>query len=177
MELQVRVQSVPTDGIGSDDALGERLVSLLHGAVQRGGAPASAMVVTPDRIDIVPLRPVVEAKMRPGLFLAGLSRGAFGSEAPIAVGLIGTFTWRRTREDAGIPLVMTFLEWADCRWWQWRALVDPGASPLAIRHDTETTLRAVDGAARPDGLGGWWSLGRRRPVDLRWRRTDPVVYH
>jgi hypothetical protein len=173
MDLQIRVQSVAREGL-DDEALGEQLVRLVRGAQGRGSAAAAAVVVGAERIDIVPLAPIVQARMRPAWFVAGLSRSPFGEVAPDAVGLIGTFRYRRGPDDPGAPIALSFLEWTDCRWWEWRALIDG----TALRDDTETVRRAVDGVPRPDGLGGWWSLGRRRGVAFRWRRSGaPVLVH
>jgi hypothetical protein len=177
MEVQVRVHSVgrPAEAQDDDDALGERLVALVRDAMTRGGAPPAAVVVTGERVDVVPLAPVVEAKMSPAAFLAGLTRHPIGGGTAEAVGLIGTFRVHRAPEDPGVPIVMVFLEWTDCRWWQWRALLETG-DLRALRPDTETLLRATDGTAKPARLGGWWSLGRRHAIDLAWQKREPVIH-
>jgi hypothetical protein len=176
MDLQVRVQSLARRG-DDDDSLGEYLAALVTDAARRGGAPAAAIVVGSGRVDIVPLAPIAQANVPVPAFLAGLTHSPFGDEPPDAVGLIGTFRMRRKPGDPGVPVAMVFLEWTDCRWWQWRALLDVEAGRATLREDTETILRAVDGTPKPARLGGWWSLGRRRPVRLEWHRREPIVFH
>jgi hypothetical protein len=60
-------------------------------------------------------------------------------------------------DGPGVPVGVVFLEWADCRWWHWRAVLGADGRPL---EGGETLWRAVDGDALPTGVGRWWSLGR-----------------
>src|SRR5688572_11421317 len=122
MDIRVRVQSAPRAGdADDDDGIGENLVGIVRHALGRGGAPGAGVIVRPDRFDVVPLGPVIQAKMSPSWFLAGLSRTPINGGEVEAVGVIGTFRMRRRQDGTpGIPVAMVFLEWADCRWWQWR---------------------------------------------------------
>lgn len=119
----------------------------------------------------------MEAKIPMAGFMAGLSRSTSPDIGdPIAVGLMGRVNWRRQRKEVGIPVAMVFLEWSDCRWWQWRGLLD--ASLRGIDEETNTVRRAAEGLAKPPHLGGWWSLGRRRGMQVRFEpqaAPEPAV--
>lgn len=171
--LEVRVQTLAFEA-ADDDSLGFHLVDVVRRALAKGGAPSAAVAAHGDRVDLVPLGPVVQAKMPVPAFVSGLTRSAVTSDEPVAVvGLIGTFRLRRRPEEAGVPIAIVFLEWTDCRWWHWRGLLDP-TDQKRILDETETVTRAVDGDPKPLRLGGWWSQARRRPIDLRWDRRSPA---
>lgn len=176
MTLQVQVHTLHRAlGTDDDERIGAELIALVHRALARGGAPASAVAIRPDRIDIVPMGPLIAAKSPPAMFLAGLTRvGLDDPRGALAVGVMGRFLLKRHPSDSGVPLAMVFLEWTDCRWWQWRALLAP---PGEIQDETETILRAVDGVPKPPHLGGWWSLARRSQVEFRFERQAPAMVH
>jgi hypothetical protein len=124
----------------------------------------------------VDLLPVVRARIPVPAFLAGLtrSRGEGDAEA-LAVGLAGRFLVRRRSDPqrSGAPVALAFLEWPDNAWWHWRALLDADG---AIREDTVTLTRALDGDPLPESLGRWWSLGRRMGYQVQYgpvRRAEP----
>ena len=112
MDFSVRVQSMVRE-VSDDDATGEKLVEAVRRSLGRGGAPPAAVIVCPERIDLVPLGPVVQANMAIPMFLAGLTRGAFHRGEPVdAVGLVGTFELRQNGPQAvPVPMAMVFLEW------------------------------------------------------------------
>ena len=156
----------------SDDAAGAAAVDAVRVAMGKGGAPPVALVVRGPRLDLFPLAHAREAGTSPALFVAGLSRSSLvGASDVDAVGVAGVFNWRPDRASAPAPVALVCLEWSDCRWWSWRALLSAGGPP-AILEETETRQRAVDGDAKPAGLGGWWSLGRRRRMSMR---LDPMA--
>lgn len=150
-------QPAPQD----DEALASLLVGKLRPAVPVRRAGPSLIVVRGDRIDLLAVRDTPRLPVSsPREALALLTRARFADGMhPRAVGLIGVFGYRAQPKDTPVPTALLFLEWADCRWWQYRALVQPGEPEILPQ--TEGVLRAVDGDARPSGLGGWWSLGRR----------------
>lgn len=154
-----------------DDRLGERLAALVRENLPRNGAPTVGLVVRRDRIVLVPLRPVVQAKWRVGWLLGGLARW-HDEGAPEAVGLMGRIRVRKGKDEPWAPLAVVFLEWPDGRWWHWRALLD---SEGAIVEGTEAQTRAVDGLPRPSGLGGWWTLARRHKPNLKLERRLPPM--
>jgi hypothetical protein len=166
LRLRVRLLARrPSD----DDAEGEHLASLVRSAVERGAAAPIAVVIRAERTELIELRPVVEAGVPLPMFVAGLTRSEpEGFGLPLAVGLAGRFrAWTPT---GGAPVALAFLEWPDCRWWQWRAVVDAAGRLVP---DSETRHRAVDGDGLAGGLGRWWSAGRRRGNVVRFSLPDP----
>lgn len=181
MNVDVRVSMLLRDAT-SDEALGRSLVDAVESALLRGGAPSAAIAVGRESVAIVPLWPLANAGLAwPGLVI-GLCGGAPGDVGEIeAVGVIGAFQ-RGGRGQPPIPVATVFLEWPDGRWWHWLGLLGDRRVPAddgsvrelrLVRDGTVDLRRAIDGDARPDGLGGWWSGYRRRPIRLQWRRTEP----
>lgn len=180
MNLRLTVQTVARDVAGlEDDALGESLAGMVREAVARKGAPTVATVARADRVDLIGLAPVVEGRLPVHGFLASLTRAEVdpGVLDPHAVGLMGTVRVRRPGDGVdGAPVAVVFLEWPDCRWWHWRALIEPTTG--ALLDHTETIRRAIDGDPLPDGLGRWWSAGRRQPGRARLAKASdsPMVH-
>ncbi len=171
--LQLRVRSTPRGDIFDHDAEGDRLRTWVCEAMERGPTPMVAVVLRSDRIDLIGLRPVIEARMRVGLFLAGLTRSISDDAGPVvAVGVMGVLRSRRrdSGDGPGVPMAVAFLEWEDCRWWHWKALVDPDQQQ--VREDTSTVLCAEDGDALPAAFGRWWSYGRRNGLRVRMARSE-----
>lgn len=184
--LQIRIHTLSPAPDPSSEV--ERLRTLVQGAVARASAAPSAVVVRPGGTEIIELRPIAAARLSLPLFLAGLTRserqGGGTSGPPLAVGLVGQFRLRRgparaeaARAEAaraetadGVPVALAFLEWPDCRWWQWQALLD---GERALLQETEVIRRAEDGDPLPSGLGRWWSLGRRSGVRVRYSARAP----
>lgn len=162
-ELPVRVGPRPASTHADDDALGLWLVDALRGALAQGQAPPAAVIARSDRVEFLLVEPAAQVGLELPDLLAGMSRSrAPDVDYPEAVGLIGVFRKGEARD--ALPAALVFLEWPDCRWWSWSALL--GVDGRLIPHSDER-LRAVDGAALPGGLGGWWSLGRRARLDVR----------
>jgi hypothetical protein len=174
LSLQLHTMNRDIDGM-SDAGVGEMLVGMVEAALQKGRPPAVATILRADRVDILGLKPIVDAKIPVNLFLAALTRAEVGPELGDA-GAIGVMGTVRVR---GAPMAIAFLEWPDNRWWLWRSLLDAEGAPIP---DTETRTCAVDGDALPPGFGRWWSLGRRRNLRLSMRRAQdgtpvPVSRH
>ncbi|MCB9678441.1 MAG: hypothetical protein H6737_25295 [Alphaproteobacteria bacterium] len=169
-QLQVPIQTLSRDTLVlNDDELGEALVELVRAAVPRRTAPAVATVARPERIDVIGLQPLAAHRIPVNGFIAGLTRAEVGPDVgdARAVGVMGTVQVRNAPDAPSVPMAVVFLEWPDCRWWLWRALVDPGTA--TIKEGTEVRTRAVDGDAMPVGFGRWWSLGRRTGVKVTIR--------
>ncbi len=157
-----------------DDRLGESLVDVCRSAVERRSAPSSALVVRTDRVDVIPLKQLQQQKLHVPRFIAGMTVASLPDRAPsdvLAVGLIGSFERRLASQPGPVPVAMVFIEWTDCRWWHWHALVHP--DDRIVLDATETVRSASEGDAKPPGLGGWWSLGRRSNMSVK---LDPVVH-
>jgi hypothetical protein len=129
-----------------------------------------AVALREDRLDLISLAPVVEAKLPVQRFIAGLTRStAEGAGDVDAVGVIGVVQARQTGETP-VPVAMAFLEWPDGRWWHWRALI--GLDGTHILDDSETLNRAVDGDPLPSNFGRWWSLGRKGRFNVHLKRFE-----
>lgn len=166
LRLHVRTMARPS---AEDDPSGEHLVSLVREATARGNRGAAAVVLRDTRVEIIDLASMSEAKIPLAHFLAALSRSEVEGFGPArAVGLVGRMQ-RRTREG-GVPVALAFLEWSDCRWWQWIALL--GADGQIVT-DSETRRRAADGDPLPQGLGRWWTLGRRTKARVQYGPAAP----
>lgn len=151
-----------------------QLSALVRTGLQKGHAPGSAVAIRESRIDIIPLAPLATAKVHMGAFMAGLTRSRLdGHDEPIAVGLLGRFTWRRGNKGTGLPVGMVFLEWPDGRWWHWRVGLEGDAGRML--EDSETLDQAEDGLPKPRSLGGWWSLGRRRNLSMDFTQQNPAL--
>ena len=173
--IRFQVRSFPPRDVVDDDALGEQLVDLTLRAVARGSAPPVVACVRERRVDLFPAVEVVRAGFSPNWFAATLTRATPDDDGPVlAVGLLGTHQMRRRGEQEGVPIALVFLEWADCRWWSWRALVT--ADGRGLRDGSELRGRARDGVAKPARLGGWWSRGRRLNVTTHLDRTEGLVH-
>ncbi|MBT3224423.1 MAG: hypothetical protein HN348_35595, partial [Proteobacteria bacterium] len=153
--MRLKIKSVERPAGLDDDQTGLDLVDLVRKALEVGQAPPVAVVLRDEKVDIINLSPVIEARFPLNRFLASMSSVIHGGVD--AIGVMGTFKMHRQGEKDGVPVAMVFLEWEDCRWWQWRALVHD----QVVLDGTETYYRAVDGDPLPHQLGRWWSLARR----------------
>ncbi|MCA9570968.1 MAG: hypothetical protein KC656_24175 [Myxococcales bacterium] len=169
MELRVRVGSFFRDLEGlADEELGQQLVALVRRGVPLKAAPTVAVIGRPERLDLVGLKEIADQGWSVGRFIAGLTRAETGPDVGSVriIGLMGTVEITPKGGEGRVPMAIVFLEWPDCRWWQWKALVEP--TTREILEDTETITRAVDGDPMPDGLGRWWSAGRHLRGDVRF---------
>jgi hypothetical protein len=173
-----RPPPTPVD-LDEDEHLGRWLVTLVQDAAAKGGAPPTAVVLRDDgTLDLLAVERDLVADTPLPLLLAGLSRSVLAGRSAVAVGLIGRFTLERRGPGAPVtaPVLLAFLEWSDCRWVGWRRVLDaPGARP-----DGDALERALDGDPLPDGLGRWWSLGRRTGVQVTFgaaRAPDAELVH
>jgi len=181
--VNLRIQTLqPSEPWWPDeDVLGERLVKLVKNNLATG-APTTGLVVRRETISRVPLKPFAEQKIGVKGVIAALARWDDGESMPDAVGVIGRVRWRRRNVQSGwSELAVVFIEWPDGRWWQWRGLLDADGLLLP---ESDGIARAVDGLARPSGLGGWWTHARRHKPNLAFtkrssedvpKRVGPVV--
>lgn len=136
-----------------DDALGLVVWGMVADAVGRRAAPPAVFLFTEREAHLVDLRPVVKDRAQAHRRIAGFA----GMEGVEALGLVGVLV-RRKRGMPTWRYAVAFLEWPDGRWWlgHRRVMEDGTFSPL---FDVEVQ-RAVDGAALPGGLGGWFRRAR-----------------
>jgi hypothetical protein len=167
LRLPIRVLARPAT---DDEACGEHLAGIVQDAIGRGSRGAVAVAVREQRLELIELRGVMEAGVAVPMFLAGLTRSSpEGFGPPLAVGLAGRFQFRSGPASAASsppsPVAVAFLEWPDCRWWQWTVMLDSAGQILP---DSDMRRRAVDGDPLPGGLGRWWTLGRRTRSTVRF---------
>lgn len=179
--VQLRIRAVPNAIPRSvdDEVEGERLVEWVQRAVDRGRAPPAAVILRPERTEIVAIGPAVKAGVPFPRLMGSLARSTVDDAGlPYAVGLIGVVQLRR-RATPGqtapppVPMAVAFVEWPDNRWWYWRALVEPQGGGL--RPDTESVSRAVEGDPMPGAFGRWWALARRANLRIHLTRNGPTL--
>lgn len=169
-DTRIRIGSLPRGAPRSDQDEGLHLRDLLLDALSRGAAPLVAVVLRQQRIDLIETDVAARTRIPLDQLLAGLTR----SEAPEggevdAVGLMGVVRGSGAADPPVSRMALVFLEWADCRWWSWRAAIGPDGR--SVLDDTSTIRCAERGDRLPDGLGRWWSLGRRARMRVRLRPT------
>lgn len=166
----LRIRSVLLDRL-PDTPLRSWLVERLRLAAHRGQVEPVVLVVRERTLDAIDLREVIATGVPLAWFVAGLttSQTTAGGRA-LAVGVSGRLQRRRGVDGAQEPCATVFLEWEDGRWWHWAGtLGDDGAVDPA----TVEVRGAEAGDPLPDGLGRWWSVGRRHGVSLGLRALSP----
>lgn len=147
-----------------DEAFPPRLHQLLLEKLGPRPPRPTAFLYRSESVQIVDLPPLLAAP-DPHRWLSALA-GQDGVEAMGVVALLHKRRQGRVIERcAG-----TFVEWADGRWWWDRRVLDPTGAPRP-ELDIEP-LRAIDGATKPLGLGGWFARARFQQLRLR---SDPVA--
>ncbi|MDP2305638.1 MAG: hypothetical protein Q8P18_06395 [Pseudomonadota bacterium] len=154
--IQVRVSIArrqPDFGAADDDVFGRGLVDRVIRAVGRGPLPPAVFLFRPDDVQIVYAAPLLAAARDPHRVLASLA----GQPGVDAMAILGRFTQRQKGAEPRL-LAGAFIEWTDGRWWaSWRPVDKDGR---LVPTDEDEVLRAVDGQARPGGLGGWFTRAR-----------------
>ncbi len=170
MTLTLQVATLPRlpDFPADDEPLGRAVLERLLARLRRGRVAPTLIVLYPDRALALDLRPIL-AVVRTPVELHRHVAAFAGMPGVEAVGVVGLLR-RRVRPadgdagpDAPELVAGAFLEWSDGRWWCAIRPVDEDARPMPT--DVDGVTRAVDGAARPGGLGGWF--GRARFEGLR----------
>ncbi|MFZ5481471.1 MAG: hypothetical protein ACOZNI_32215 [Myxococcota bacterium] len=167
--MRVRVAVAPRgdEFPREDEALGRAMFARLVKRLERGPVAPAVIVLREDRAQIVDLRPML-ARGRDAHRLVAALAGGEGVEAIAVVGIVN----RRRR---GAPAVEryggVFVEWSDGRWWAaFRPLDD---AMRLVPTDMDDVSRAVDGQARPGGLGGWFSRARFQGLRAEIRVDAP----
>lgn len=155
------LERFPTD----DDALGSSFSALFSDALRKGPPPPALFTVFSDRVEIMDLRAVLENREPMKPFIAAATHRE-GVEVVALLGVLDQVRGGRTVARAG----SVFLEWPDCRWWHAVQVLGPDGVPL---QESPEIARAVDGLPRPQGLGGWFSMGRFFRMSLRLEPSEP----
>lgn len=162
LRVRLRVMPrLPSFPRGDDDALGLAMWKEVSLRGQRGLVRPSVIAMGEETayvVDLVPLFGPPALVHRRVSALGGMS----GVEA---LAVVGTMRRRRRGVEAGEPVAVVFAEWPDGRWWfAARPQEDRGGFVAGTEVDV---LRAVDGATRPGGLGGWFSRARFEGLEAR----------
>lgn len=148
-----------------DDALGQAIFGKVLEAAGKG-LPRPAVLVLDDaqvrQYDAVPLLRQPAADQ--GRMLAAVAGQPDASCAAFA----GTLTVRTGPSAQPARALVVYLEWPDNRWWTAWQLLDGDGRPVG---EAPRIRRAVDGAPRPGGMGGWFARVRREGLRLR---LEPV---
>lgn len=159
----------------NDEALGTTLFGMLVEKLSVGVPRPASFVFWPDRVQIIDLPPLLGVP-DPHRAISALT--AQGEVEALAV--LGVLT-RQQRPPRGAAaadprgwgpppappqrFAVAFVEWNDGRWWlATRAL---GIDGSLIDDVGEDIVRAVDGASRPGGLGGWFARARFEGLQIR----------
>jgi hypothetical protein len=167
LQLKVGVRARdPAELPFEDDALGESLTRMVQRSVQRGLPPPAILVLRQEQVEIIDLRPILDAGLSVHRFIAA----AAGQEGVSSVALLAVLDL----EERGRPLghaATAFIEWPDNRWWHGYFLLSPSFRPL---EDLPlVTRRAIEGQPRPKGFGGWFSRARFQRLSLHLERATP----
>lgn len=174
--IQVRVtlaRRQPDFGATEDDVFGRGLVDRVIQAAGRGPLPPAVFLFRPDDVQIVYVAPLLAVARDRHRVLASLA----GQPGVEAIAILGRFTQRHRGAEPRL-LAGAFVEWTDGRWWaSWRPVDKEGR---LIPTDEDEVLRAVDGQARPGGLGGWFTRARFEGIraeltPVRPERVDETV--
>lgn len=159
--LRLRIREGPREPRfpHADEALGASVHALLVETLARGVPPPALLVFRGDRVQLVELRPILAARRDVHRAIASFC-ALPGVEA---IALVGVLSPRRRPGAPGSfepeppRMAVSFVEWADGRWWFARR-------PVGGADDTIT--RAVDGDPRPGGLGGWFQRARFEGLEI-----------
>ena len=169
VQLKVRALSWSENGDAGLEA-GPCLSQILVKALKEGQCPPVTVTIRGDRAELIGLADIHRAQLRVPHFLASLSRSRTADGEADAVGLMGVFRQSGLGEPTnGSPVAIVFLEWGDCSWWFWRALVAPDGTLLP---ETVTVSSAAEGDPMPGKMGRWWSFGRRAKIRVGFQRTE-----
>lgn len=158
LRLRVRTLARHPEFPEDDDALGGQLWTRLGERLRLGATRPAALMIRGEVVHVVDLAPLVVEPRLAHRRVAGLC----AVEGVEALALVGPM-FRRRRGGPVERYAVAFVEWADGRWWLTQQILGEDGRPVP---ESEPELfRAVDGAARPGGLGGWF--GRARFEQLR----------
>lgn len=152
-----------------DDVFPERLHTMLVEKLGPRLPRPTAFLYHTESVQIVDAMPLVTAP-NSHRWLSALA----GQEGVLAMGMIAVLH-KRKGERVFERCAGTFVEWSDGRWWWSRRILDAQNLPRPDLDDEP--LRAVDGATKPMGLGGWFARARFEQLRLRTQGTGPEQWN
>lgn len=171
MSIRLHIQTLARTAFypQEEEALGLRLSSLLLERLKPGGRPPrpALFLFFEDLVQVVDLSPLLQKGIHTQRAIAAFS-SLEGLETMALVAVLD----RRAPGSPPSRVAGAFLERPDGRWWM---SVQPmeGDGPLP----EPTILRACDGASKPRGLGGWYSLARFFELRVRLEAAQEEVLH
>lgn len=166
-QIRLRVRTLPRSPQfpTEDEALGRRLWALLEQRLVEGAVAPSAVMFRGEVVHVVDLAPLTAEPRFAHQRVAGLC----AVEGVEALALVGSL-FRRRRGGPPERHAVVFVEWPDGRWWMAHRLLAGG--PPSDADPEDEILRAVDGASRPGGLGGWFTRARFEQMSTRFDAAD-----
>ena len=153
----------PTRFPEGDDALGLSLMKLVNQALERGTPRPAMLVFRGEQLEQFDLSPLLSIESNHRKRMLAAIAGQPGVECAAVLGILRIGAPGGPAQRAA----SVYLEWPDNRWWTSWQLLDP--RDRTPRGDA-LVRRAVDGAPRPDGMGGWFARARRLGLQLHVRR-------
>lgn len=150
-----------------DDALGRALFAELLAMQVSERRPPTLYALWEREVSWYELGPALAA---PPPQRERLIAALAGQPEVTAAAISGIVNLRFGRADPGTSCAVVYLEWPDNRWWTAWQPVDAERRPLG---DGPTVRRAVDGAPRPGGVGGWFAMCRRLGLKLTLTPVQP----
>lgn len=145
----------------ADEPLGRSLFGMACGGLERGLPRPTLLVLRPDQVDQFDLGGLGSAAPPIRERMVSAMAGLDGAEC---VALVGALRVRAPGAREPQRAVVVFIEWSDNRWWTaWQAVDDKHQ----LVGDEPVVRAAVDGWARPNGVGGWFARARREGLRLR----------
>lgn len=156
-----RLPTFPDD----DEVIGAELWRELTSRLQKGAPRPTLFVFSGEQVQIVDLAPFLTGQT--DLHRAISSFAALPDTVALAAS--GVMTRRNRGRDIG-KFAVGFVEWSDGRWWSCTRSTESQGIPVGDAEDEIN--RAVDGAAKPAGLGGWFSRARFENLTISLKRHD-----
>jgi hypothetical protein len=151
-----RLPTFPLD----DDALGAELWRELSARLAKGAPRPTLLAFWSDRAQVVDLAPL----LAPGTDVHRAISSFAGQPGIEALATSSVMIQRQHGRETGRNAVV-FVEWPDGRWWSCTRRLESGGLRVADAHDE--VERAIDGAAKPHGLGSWFSRARFEGLQVR----------
>jgi hypothetical protein len=167
-QIRLKVAQAPRDPerfpLEDDEELGISLFGMLAAGLERGLPGPALLCLRDGEVQQFSLAPVLRLAPAHRERLVAAMAGQPGA-------LCGAYVGPITVQPAQRRLALVYLEWPDNRWWLAQQPLDEGHRLVG---EAPELLRAVDGAPKPQGIGGWYARCRRENLSLVLRQDQPV---